>query len=78
MADNRRINSNVRLDGKEYGKDQEDELSSLLTPEEGERLLNLGALEGDWEFRKQSVKPAKPKPVAQTPLSPLPVVPPAA
>jgi hypothetical protein len=28
----------------------EDEISALLTPEQGQRLIQSGALSGDWEF----------------------------
>ncbi len=61
MADNRVIKSNVRMpgrsvdgreveEGRTFGPGQENELAKVLSPEQGKRLLENGALEGDWEF----------------------------
>ena len=33
-----------------YGPDMADELAAVLTPDEGERLLSLNVIEGDWKF----------------------------
>jgi hypothetical protein len=61
MADNRKIVSNVRMparsvdgrvveEGRTFGPGQEDELAKVLSPEQGKRLLEAGALEGEWTF----------------------------
>ncbi len=87
--DNREVLSAVRLEtqttdgpnvtttAKTYGVDDKDELAAVLTPEQGQRLVDSGALSGDWTFGKASgeVKaapaPAPPPPVVtQTPEAP--------
>lgn len=49
----------VPLDGKVYSTAEADELEEKLTPAQGQRLLDKGAIEGDWEFGGQE-KPENP------------------
>ena len=41
-----------------YEPDSEDELDKALSPEQGQRLLALGVIEGDWEFEGAESEPA--------------------
>jgi hypothetical protein len=49
--DNREILSTVRVGRDQmFGAGQEDELAAALSKEDGERLIEAGALQGDWSF----------------------------
>lgn len=48
--DNREILSGVRIGNDVYLPGQEDEVASRLSPKDGERLIEAGALAGDWDF----------------------------
>lgn len=50
MADNRKIISTVRAQGASYGPGKEDELELAISPETGKKLIESGALSGDWDF----------------------------
>jgi hypothetical protein len=64
------IKSNIRLNETEYGPGKEDALEAVLTPEQGERLIERGALVGEWEFKK-GVKEKAPSVVIPEELKPL-------
>lgn len=58
----------------------EDEIKQLLSPEQGQRLLDSGALSGGWEFEGDGVEPPMKNPFAATapvaaPPSPAPQMP---
>jgi hypothetical protein len=67
--DNRVIHRTVRVqkpsaDGKSnqsltFGPNQEDELADVLTEASGQRLLERGAIAGDWEFRGDKTQAVK-------------------
>jgi len=59
--DNRKIHSSVRMPGRTSGNKvvaeprsfhpgEEDELVAVLTPQQGERLMQEEAISGDWDF----------------------------
>ncbi len=50
MADTRKINTTIRVNGKAFGPGQEDELAQTITPEAGQAQIQSGALSGDWQF----------------------------
>lgn len=69
--DNRLIHSGVRVanpDGTAtvYVADQEDELAARLSPADGARLVEAGALSGDWQFGGG----ATPAPASSAPEAP--------
>ena len=59
MADTRKINTTIRVNGKAFGPGQEDELAQTITPEAGQAQLQSGALSGDWQFGEEALSDEK-------------------
>lgn len=53
---------NVTTKARVFGPDDRDELAQALSPEQGQRLLESGALNGDWHFSGVEAEPLPPQP----------------
>lgn len=68
--DNRTILSGIRVGSDVFTDGAEDELAAVLSPADGKRLLEAGAIAGDWDFGGSKPEPL-PRDEFGTPLNPV-------